>query len=391
MPHNEYERPDPDVLLARIKAAEEPKHGRLRIWLGAAPGTGKTYAMLQEGHRRKSRGTDVVIGFVEPHGRSDIEKLIGDMEVVPPREIPLNGTAQREMDTDAVIARHPKVALVDELAHTNAPGSKHEKRYQDVQDLLDAGITVVSTLNVENIESLSDSVKHMSGIDVQDTLPDWVFDQAEQVELIDLPPNALIQRMKEGKIYPPAQAERALENAFTVGNLMALRDLALRATTREVEEKLDTYVQEQKLEGVAIGERILVAVDHRAAGKTLIRRGWRLAAVLKGELIVVHVEPADSRRKPQSAEDERRLRENLQLAEDLGAEVVHLRGKVSDELIAYARSNHVSQLFIGHPTHSRWEELLRGSVTRDLLRKMPGLNIHVVAAQQERVATTARE
>jgi two-component system sensor histidine kinase KdpD len=379
----EFERPDPDLLLARIKAQEEPQRGRLRIWLGAAPGVGKTYAMLQEGHRRKSRGTDVVIGFVEPHGRPQIQELIGDLEVVPAHEAPYKGTLLREMDTEAVIARHPKVALVDELAHTNdtqrVPGSKHEKRYQDVQDLLDAGITVISTLNVEHIESLSEYVKQMTGVAVQETLPDWVVDQAEQVELIDLPPEAVIQRMKEGNIYPPAQAQRALENVFTVGNLMTLRDLALRATAKEVEEKLDTYLRDQKLEGVAIGERIMVAVDHRPAGKTLIRRGWRLAAALKGELIVVDVEPLEGRRKPQSVEDERRLQANLQFAEDLGAKVVHLRGKVSDEIIAYARANHVSQLFIGHPTHGRWEELLHGSITSDLLRKMPDIHVHVIA------------
>jgi two-component system sensor histidine kinase KdpD len=374
----DYKRPDPDALLAQIKAQEEPKRGRLRIWLGAAPGVGKTYAMLQEGHRRKSRGTDVVIGFVEPHGRPQIQELVGDLEVVPPRVIRYGGAVLREMDTHAVIARHPRVALVDELAHTNAPGSEHEKRFQDVQDLLDYGITVVSTLNVEHIESLSDYVKQMTGTAVEETLPDWVVDQAEQVELIDLPPEALIQRMKDSNIYPRVQAQRALENVFTIGNLMALRDLALRATAKEVEEKLGTYWHDRKVEGLAIGDRIMVAVDHRPIGKTLIRRGWRLAAALKGELIVVHVEPAESRRRPQSAEDERRLQANLQLAEDLGAEVVRLQGKVAEELIAYARANHVSQLFIGHPSHGRWEEFLRGSVTSDILRQARNINLHVI-------------
>lgn len=392
----DYERPDPDVLLARIKAEEEPKRGRLRIWLGAAPGVGKTYAMLQEGHRRKARGTDVVIGFVEPHGRPQIEALIGDLEVVPPLEIP--GTSRpdsgprREMDTDAVIARHPKVALVDELAHTNSPGTRHEKRYEDVQDLLNAGITVVSTLNVQNIQSLSDYVTQMTGVEVQETVPDSVIDAAEQVELIDLPPELLIQRMKEGDIYPPEQARQALEDFFSVSNLTALRDLALRATAKEVEEKLDVYLRDQRLDGLApVGERIVVAVDHRPAGKMLIRRGWRLAAALKGELIVVHVEPTESRRKPQNSEEERQLQENLQLAEELGAEVVNLQGKVADELIAYARANHVSQLFIGHPTRGRWEELLRRSVTRDILRKLPGLNVHVIADRPESISRSGRK
>lgn len=383
-------RPDPDALLAQIKAQEEPARGRLRIWLGAAPGVGKTYAMLKEGHRRKSRGTDVVIGFVEPHGRPETQELIGDLEVIPPREILYRGSVLREMDTDAVIARHPKVALVDELAHTNAPGSKHDKRYQDVQDLLDAGITVVSTLNVQHIQSLSDYVKQVTGVDVYETVPDTVLDQADQIELIDVPPEVLIQRVQEGNVFPPEQAQQALKNFFTMSNLMAMRDLALRATAREVEEKLDTYLRDRKLEGVAIGERIMVAVDHRPAGKALIRRGWRLAAAVKGEFIVVHVEPTEGRRKPQTDEDERQLQANLQLAEDLGAEIVHLRGKVSDELIAYARANHISHLFIGHPTHGRWEEFLHGSVTGDILHKVPGLNVHVIADPRQTASESSR-
>jgi two-component system sensor histidine kinase KdpD len=280
---------------------------------------------------------------------------------------------------------------VDELAHTNAPGSKQQKRYQDVQDLLDAGVTVVSTLNVQHIESLSDYVKQMTGVDVQETVPDWVVDGADQVELIDLPAEALIQRIQEGDVFPPEQARQALKVFFTPSNLTALRDLALRATAREVEEKLDTYWRDRKVEGPAIGERVMVAVDHRPAGKALIRRGWRLAAALKGELIVVHVEPTEARRKPRSSEDERQLQANLQLAEDLGAEVVRLQGRVSDEIISYARSNHVSQLFIGHPTHGRWEELLRGSVARDILRKLPSLHVHVIGDQHQRMTEAVKK
>ncbi len=373
----ELRRSDPDVLLARLKAEEETPRGKLRIWLGAAPGAGKTYAMLCEGHRRKSRGTDVVIGFVEPYDRTDIKEQLEGLESVPPLEIPYDGAIRLEMDTDAVLARHPKVALVDELAHTNLPGSKHEKRYQDVQELLDAGISVVTTVNVASIESLSDYVEQITGIAVQETVPDSVFDEAQQVELIDLPPEVYIQRMKEGSIFPPEQAEQALQTVFTQSNLTALRDLALRATAREVEEKLDTYLHEQKLEGLVIGERIMVAVDYGAAGKALIRRGWRLAAALKGKLIVVHVEPVEGRRGPRSAQDQQ-LEANLQLAEDLGAEVIRLRGKVSEELITYARSHHISHLFIGHPSRTRWQEFLQGSVTNSILRQAPGISIHVI-------------
>ncbi|MBV9282684.1 MAG: universal stress protein, partial [Chloroflexi bacterium] len=377
---DDYKRPDPDALLALIKAQEAPQRGQLRIYLGAAPGVGKTYAMLQEARRRKSRGTDVVAGFVETHGRPEIEEQLAGLEVVPPREVLYRGTVFREMNTDAVIARHPKVALVDELAHTNVPGSKHEKRYQDVQDLLDAGITVISTLNIQHLESLSDYVRQTTGVEVRETISDSVVDGADQVELIDLTPEALIERMKEGDIYPPEQARQALGNFFTVDNLTTLRDLALRATAREVEEKLDAHLRTLKVDGsAAVGERIMVAVDHRTVGKTLIRRARRMAAALKGELIVVHVEPTEGRRQPQSLEEERQLRANLELADELGAKVVRLRGKVADELITYARANHISQLFIGHPSHGRWQELLRGSVTADILRKMPGLNVHVMA------------
>jgi two-component system sensor histidine kinase KdpD len=373
-------RPDPDALLAKIKAEEQPTRGGLRIYLGAAPGVGKTYTMLQEAHRRKDRGTDVVVGFIETHGRPRTAEQIGDLEIVPPLEIPYKGVIVREMDTDAVIARHPQVALVDELAHTNVPGSRHEKRYEDVRDLLDAGITVISTLNIQHIESLNDIVRGLTGIAVRETVPDWVLDEAEQVELIDMAPEALIQRMKHGNIYPPEQARRALDNFFTPANLTALRDLALRATAREVEVKLSQYMRGGDEVSVASPtDRVMVAIDHRSLGKALIRRGWRLASALKGDLVVVHVEPERGPRAPKTVEDERHLRANLQLADELGARVVRLRGKVADELAAYARANKVTQMVIGQSTRGRWEEMLQGSVTHDLLRKARGIDVLVVA------------
>jgi two-component system sensor histidine kinase KdpD len=374
------ERPDPDALLARIKAQETPARGRLRIYLGSAPGVGKTYEMLQEGRRRKERGTDIVIGIVETHGRPQTAKQIGDLEIVPPREIPYKGVTLREMDTDRVIARRPRVALVDELAHTNAPGSRHEKRYEDVEDILDAGIDVISTLNIQHIESLNDTVEQFSGVAVHETVPDWVLNEAAQVELIDITPEALIQRMKHGNIYPPEQARRALDNFFTPQNLTALRELALRATAKEVEEDLDRYMREGgRAELAPVVEQVMVAVDYRASDKALIRRGWRLAAALKAGLVVVTVEPERGPRAAQTIEQERQLRTSLQLADDLGATVARLRGKVSDELVAYARARGVTHVVIGHPTHSLWYEILHGSVTRDLLRKLPGVDIHVYA------------
>jgi two-component system sensor histidine kinase KdpD len=376
----EPERPDPEVLLARIKAEEQQTKGKLRIYLGAAPGVGKTYAMLQEAHRRKSRGTDVVIGFVETHGRPQTEAQIGDLEIVPPREVPYKGVTVREMDTEAVIARHPRVALVDELAHTNVPGSKHEKRYEDVLDLLEAGITVISTLNIQHIESLNDTVQAITGIPVHETVPDWVVDAAQQVELIDMAPEALIQRMKHGNIYPPAQADQALRHFFRAGNLTALREMALRATAKEVDEKLSRYMHEKAITGPwRTADRVMVAVDHHPVGKLLIRRGWRMASAMKAEIVVVYVEPVRTDRQPANVSEERQLRANLQLADELGATVVRLRGHVADELIHYAREHNVTYLVLGHPTHSRWREFLHGSVTNTILRAMPGVDVLVVA------------
>jgi two-component system sensor histidine kinase KdpD len=273
--------------------------------------------------------------------------------------------------------------VVDELAHTNVPGSKHEKRYEDVMELLDGGISVISTLDVQHLESLNDYVEKVTGVAVHERVPDWVFDQAEQVELLDMAPEALIERMTHGDIYPPEQTRRALENFFTIGNLTVLRDLALRSTAAKVENNLDQYMRSPQIEAVAIGERVMVGVHHRPIGKALIRRGYRIAAAMKGELIAVYVEPTERRRQVQSVQEERQLRTNLELADELGAKVVRLRGKVSDELIAHARANHVSQLIIGSSMHGRRGQLLRGSVTSDILRKMPDIDIHVVGNRTE--------
>ena len=356
------------------------KRGSLRLFLGAAPGVGKTYSMLQEAHRLKAHGTDVVVGLVETHGRAQTAGQIGSLKVIPPKEISYKGVVLKEMDNDAIFARRPAVVLVDELAHTNAPGSKHEKRYQDVQDLLAAGIDVISTVNVQHLESLNDHIKQMTGVAVRETLPDWILDQADQIELIDMAPEALIRRMVHGNIYPPEQARRALENFFTLRNLTALRDMALRATAKEVEDDLAAYMQDVRMESPSeFVDTVLVAVDHRPSGKALIRRGWRMAAALRAKLVLVYVEPQEGHRQTRTIEDERELRSNLQLADELGATVVRLRGKVADELIEYAKTNNVGNVVIGHPTHGRITEFLRGSVTNELLRELPGIDVHVVA------------
>jgi two-component system sensor histidine kinase KdpD len=383
----EYERPDPDELLARIKADELPRRGRLRIYLGAAPGVGKTFAMLQEGHRRKERGTDVVVGLVETHGRAHTAELLEGLEIVPPLAVPYKGVTVYELDVEAVLRRQPRVALVDELAHTNVPGSRHEKRYEDVLDLLDAGITVITTVNVQHIESLNDIVLQITGVSVRETVPDRVIEQADQVELIDMAPEALIRRMKHGNIYPPAQAERALAHFFTAGNLSALRDLALRATTREVEARLDRYMTADHAMA-AIADRVLVAVDHQSGARGLVRRGWRLASVLKGELVVAYVEPSGAR-GTLTIEDERHLRTTLQLADELSARVVRLRGKVAEELDRYANEHAVTHMIIGRGRGSYWHDWLHGSVTHRLLRAGGNYEVHIVPLKSE--STAARQ
>lgn len=372
----------PSPIIEGVAATEEqPRRGTLRLYLGAAPGVGKTFSMLQEGHRLRSHGADVVIGFVETHGRAHTAEQIGDLEVVPVREVVYRGVILHEMDTEAVIARHPEIALVDELAHTNAPGSAHEKRYQDVDDLLASGIDVISTMNIQHMESLNDVVAQMTGVRVRETVPDQILDMADQVELIDMAPQALIRRMIHGNVYPPEQARRALENFFTVGNLSALRDLSLRATAKEVEDMLVASMHDGQPNAPAgSGEKVMVAIDHRPIGKSLIREGRRMAAALRGELIVVHVEPAEGRRQARSLEEERQLRANLQLAHELGARVVWLRGKVAEEIIAYAQGSHVSQIILGHPSHTRLQQFLHGSLTDAILRGVPEIDVHIVPA-----------
>jgi two-component system sensor histidine kinase KdpD len=378
---NEPMQSEPGALPAPGEAADPPASGRLRIYLGAAPGVGKTYTMLQEGRRRKASGTDVVVGFVETHGRPQTADLLGGLEVVPSREVPYRGVVVRELDTELVIARQPEVALVDELAHTNVSASRHPKRYEDVRDLLAAGIDVISTLNIQHIESLSDTVRQLTGVNVQETVPDRVVEEADQIELIDMAPEELIQRMQDGDIYPPEQAMRALEHFFTQGNLTALRNLALRVTATDVQSDLTRLMLAQPDQGTVAAvtmERVMVAVDHRSIGKALIRRGWRIAAALKTELLVVHVELDRGGRAPQNLIDERRLRTHLQLADDLGAQVIRLRGNIADELIACVRARNATLLVIGQSRRSRRDELLHGSLTHDLLRRARGFDVLVV-------------
>jgi two-component system, OmpR family, sensor histidine kinase KdpD len=377
----DYEhRPSPEALLEAARR-EDRRVGKLRIFVGAAPGVGKTYEMLQQARARKQDGYDVVIGIVETHGRKETEALLQGLEIVPRRRMEYKGQWLEEMDLDAIIACRPQIVLVDELAHTNVDGSRHPKRYLDVEELMSRGIDVYTTVNIQHIESLNDVVAQITHVRVRETVPDAVFDRADAVELVDLTPDDLIQRLKEGKVYVPKQAERALEHFFSPANLTALRELALRRTAERVDEQLLTEMQARAIQGPwAAGERILVCIseDPRCAG--LVRYAKRLADRLHGPWTALYVE---GRRSLQLSEEQRdRIADTLRLAESLGGEAITLPGSdrhIADDVIAYAQANNVTQIVIGKSVRTRWFEILHGSVVHDLVRRSGNISVHVIA------------
>jgi two-component system sensor histidine kinase KdpD len=378
--HRPEQRPSPEALLDAARR-EEKRAGRLRIFVGAAPGVGKTYEMLQSAHALKKDGYDVVIGVVETHGRKETEALVVGLEVVPRQDIPYRGRTLQEMDLDAIIARRPQIVLVDELAHTNVRGSRHPKRYLDVEEILSHGIDVYSTVNIQHIESLNDVVAQITHVRVRETVPDWVFDRADAVELVDLTPDDLIQRLREGKVYVPRQAQRALQHFFSPANLTALRELALRRTADRVDEQLLAQMRAGAIPGPwAAGERILVCVseDPRAAG--LVRYAKRLADRLHGQWMALYVE---GRRSLQYTEEERdRVADTLRLAESLGGQAVTIPAsapKIADDLIAYAESRNATHIILGKTSRSRWFEILHGSIVHDLVRRSGNISVHVIA------------
>lgn len=376
------QRPSPDALLEAARR-ESDKAGRLKIFVGAAPGVGKTYEMLQSAHAKRKAGADVVVGVVETHGRAETEALLLGLEVLPRRRIAYRDQTLEELDLDALIARRPQIALVDELAHTNAPGSRHPKRYLDVEELLSHDIDVYTAVNIQHIESLNDVVAQITHVRVRETVPDSVFDRADAIELIDLTPDDLIQRLKEGKVYVPKQAERALQHYFSPGNLTALRELALRRTAERVDEQLLTHMQANAIAGPwAAGERILVCLseDPRAAG--LVRYTKRLSDRLHAPWTAVSIE---TRRSLQLTDEQRdRLADTMRLAESLGGEALTIPGvgrRIADDLINFAQGNNVTQIIIGKTTRSRWFEILRGSVVHDLVRRAGNITVHVIAGE----------
>jgi two-component system sensor histidine kinase KdpD len=383
---SEDKRPDPEKLLQQI---EKARRGRLTVFLGPAAGVGKTYAMLLAARERQSDGQDVVIGWVETHGRRETDALLEGLEHLPPLEIEYQGGKLREMDLEALLARRPGLALVDELAHTNVPGSRHTRRYQDVEELLGAGIDVFTTVNIQHLESLNDVVAQITGVVVRETVPDSILAGADEVRLIDLSPDQLIQRLQEGKVYMPEQAQRALQNFFRPGNLNALRELALRETAETVDAQLSDYMHEHDIRGPwPVKERVLVCVGPSPFSADLIRAGKRMATRVKGDLLAVSVEtPAGL--KP---EDRGRLAGNMGLAEQLGAETTTLYGQdVARALADFARARNVTQIVIGQPLHSRLRDLIRPSPVDRLVRLSTGISVHVIPGNRPRGRVPRRE
>ena len=374
-------RPTADEMLARVRSEETTGRGRLRIYLGMAPGVGKTFRMLEEGHRRVGRGTDLVVGFVEPHGRPHTEELLEGLEVVPRRRIEYRGVVVEEMDTDAVLARNPTVALIDELAHTNVPGSVRAKRWEDVEIIRDAGIHVVTTMNVQHLESVSDAVATITGAPVNERLPDDVLLTADEIELVDMSPHALRQRMKHGNVYPPERTQVALEKFFTESNLTALRELALRLVARRVEGQLEDTIAGEQLPLVT--DRVLVLIDGSPATGRAVRRAAILASALRAAFLAVVIDTPEVERQP--FDRSRDIQEAIDDAVDLGAEVVRVE---SADMVAgleqVARSHRATHLVLPHHEIGGLRRLWERPIVDRLIERLPDVELHVVGPPESR-------
>ena len=357
----------------------QKKGGIFKLFLGYAPGVGKTYNMLSEGIRRKSRGEDVVIGLVETHGRKGVAELAAKLDQVARRMMEYKGASFEEMDVDAILARKPQVVLVDELAHTNVDGSKHTKRYEDVMELLDAGIDVLSTMNVQHIESLTPMIEKITGVHVRETVPDWVIQRAGEIVMADLTPEALQTRMRRGDIYPIDRAERAIGNFFRRGNLIALRELALRQVAQVVDETLEKHQAREHFEpSVRVRERIAVCVSSNPVAQYLIARGGRMAHAMDAEFYVVYVDSAAD----ETDENRRSLAENIRFAENLGATVVRLqRGAVAARVAEFVREKHITQIIFGRSAAEGWRKYMYLNVIQRFLRDAPAVDVHIVTQE----------
>lgn len=369
-------RPSPDALL---KTVAREAAGRLKIFLGAAPGVGKTHQMLTAGRARRHDGVDVVIGVVETHGRSETQALLEGFEIVPRYKVAYKGRTLEEMDLDAILARKPALVLVDELAHSNAPGSRHPKRYLDVVELLDRGIDVYTTLNIQHVESLNDVVAQITRVQVRETVPDSIIDRADDIEIVDITPDDLIKRLHEGKVYLPATAKRAIENYFAPGNLTALRELALRRTAQRVDEQLLRHMQAHAIAGPwAAGDRVLVCIDEQPRGASIVRYAKRQADRLRAPWAALYVEAPRSASLPEVDKD--RIAASLRLAEHLGGDAITLPGQdVATEILRYAGANNYNHVIVGKPNKPRWREWFQGSVSHALIRDAGDISVHVIS------------
>lgn len=359
-----------------VASPQQKPRGNFKLFLGYAPGVGKTYSMLSEAIRRKSRGEDLVIGIIETHGRKGVTELASQLEAVPRKQIDYKGTLFEEMDVDAILARRPEVVLVDELAHTNIPGSKHRKRWEDVQELLANKIDVISTLNIQHIESLAPTVRAITGVTVRETVPDWIPLSATETVMVDLTPEALQNRMKRGDVYGHEKVEQSLKNFFRRGNLIALRELALRQVAEQVDRSLESYMDAKEIrQNWGVRERIAVCISGSPSGQYLIARAARMARKMDAELYVVHVD----REFGPSNENPQVIEANMRFGENLGARVVRLKGRsVADAIADFVRNKHITQVIFGRAPVRDWRKFLYLSAVHRFLRESPAVDVHIV-------------
>jgi len=376
-----------ESMLARVK---KEGRARLRVYIGAAPGVGKTFKMLEDAHELKRQGSDVVIALIEPHGRADTLARVGDIEQLPQRQIEYRGVTLKEMDLDAVKKRRPQFAVVDELAHTNAPGSTHDKRYEDVLELLAAGINVITAVNIQHIESLNDAIASTTGVRVRETIPDWLLKRADEVVNVDVSVETLRGRLRQGKIYDQAKIEQALTNFFRTGNLTALRELALRQLASDQAGKAHEYRQREGLDRPVIPEKVMVAMASRGSARTLLRVGSRIAGRLATDWYAVYVETPREEPGRIKPEDHVALSDNIRFAKQLGAKVVKLKGsRVSDALVEFARREGITHVIFGQSARSRWDLLVHGSIVDRFLRDVRNATVQIVPVKNEDAAEDA--
>ncbi|HWD37608.1 MAG TPA: sensor histidine kinase KdpD [Fimbriimonas sp.] len=378
-------RPDPDALLKRLQQEEKPNQGRLKVFLGASAGVGKTYAMLAEAHQLLERGVDVVIGLIETHGRKETDALVRDLPKIPTRPITYRAVTLQEFDLDAVLVRRPEIVLIDELAHSNAPGSRHPKRWQDVEEILASGISVYTAVNIQHLESLKDVVAQISGVQVRESVPDSFIERADEIELVDISPDELRERLREGKVYVQEQIDKALDGFFKKGNLIALRELALRRAADQVDAQMQTYRENQGVRSLwAARERVLVCVAPNRLGEKVVRAASRIGSTAHAQMYALYVE--SDRQQGRAAEDRQRADDALRLAADLGMETARRSAHdIVGEILRYAQLRNVSLIVVGKPIKPRWREILHGSVVDELVRRSGEISVQVITSEEPSV------